>query len=346
MLRIESMRPGWARAILVALAIAAGVGAYCGRRPHVTGITKDIKQSDVYMHQNVVTRVHEGEGYYHALGDELAEGGYALRPFFHWRLPTLLWSLGKLPDPRIGQGLLAALIAMMIVAWLTILKPRLGFPIACVGASLVGPPMIGLAFMSLWYFQHELWAGALVALSLGIYRRNAAAAVVCGLAALAIRELALLYVVIMLGFAIREKRVKESLAWAAGIIAFGAFLAIHAMIVSKHVGPSDPSDPSWVRLAGWPHTVACANWMFLAVPPYWLAGAALVLAIFGALCSGERRLAAVVILYCGAFAVVGKPFNDYWGLMYAPLLAVGLAFSIRAVVDLARKATAAGEWRT
>jgi len=337
----ESMRPNSARAILVVLAIAAGVGAYCGRRPHVTGNTKDVKKSDVYMHQTVVSRVHAGEGYYHALGDELRRQGYALRPFFHWRLPTLLWSLGQLPHPRIGQAVLAALIAMMVGAWLTLLKPRLGFPIACMAAVLVGPPMIGLAFMTLWYFQHELWAGALVALSLGMYRRNPPAAIVCGLAALAIRELALLYVVIMLVFAIRERRIKESLVWAMGIIAFAAFLAIHAVIVSKHVGTSDPSDPSWVRLAGWAHTVACANWMFLSVTPYWLGGAALVLAIFGAVCSGERRLAAVVILYCAAFAVVGKPFNDYWGLMYSPLLAVGLAFSIRTVVDLALKATAA-----
>lgn len=342
MFRFESMRPKSARIILVLLAVIAGIGAYCGRRPLVTGNTKDVKQSDAYMHQTVATRVHKGEGYYHALGDELRREGYALRPFFHWRLPTLLWSLGKLPHPRIGLALLVVLIAVMIGAWITFLKPRLGFPIACIGALLVGPPTLGLAFLHLWYFQHELWAGVLIALSLGIYRKNPPAAIVTGLAALAIRELALLYVVIMLGFAIREKRVKESVAWAMGIIAFAVFLAIHATIVSKLVGSSDRSDPSWVRFAGWPHTAACANWMFLAVTPYWLAGAALVLALFGAICSGDKRLATVVILYCASFAVVGKPFNDYWGLIYSPLLAVGLAFSIRAVVDLIIKAKAAG----
>jgi len=341
MLPYESMRPRSAQAILAVLVIAAGVGAYWGRKPHVTGTTKDVEKSDVFMHRRVVTRVHQGEGYYAALGDELAKGNYALRPFFHWRLPTLLWSLGQLPHPRIGQGVLGALIAMMIGAWLTLLKPRLGFPIACVAALLIGPPALGLTFKSLWYFQHELWAGVLVALSLGIYRRSGTAAVVCGLAALAIRELALLYVAIMLAFAIREKRVKESVAWAAGIIAFGAFLGIHALIVSKRIVPSDPADPSWLRFAGWPHTVACADWMFLAVPPYWLAGAALVLGLFGAAWSGERRLAAVVILYSVAFSVVGKPFNDYWGLLYSPLLAVGLAFAIRAVADLSIKARAA-----
>ena len=340
-LRCETVGPRPARAILVLLAIAVGLGAYCGRRPNVTGNTKDVKKSDVYMHQTVVARVHAGEGYYHALGNELARGGYALRPFFHWRLPTLLWSLGQLPHPRIGQALLAALTAVMIGAWLAWLKPRLGFPIACVAALLLGPPTLGLSLLGLWYFQHELWAGVLIALSLGIYRRSTAAAVVCGLAALAIRELALLYVVIMLAFAIREKRVKEALAWTMGIIAFAAFLAIHATIVSKHLVASDPSDPSWLRVAGWPHTVACANWMFLALPPYWVAGATLVLALFGAACSGETRLATVVILYCAAFAVVGKPFNDYWGLVYSPLLAVGLALGIRAVVDLVIRAKAA-----
>jgi hypothetical protein len=341
MWRCESVKPNSARAMLVFLAVAASFGAYWGRRPHVTGIVNDVKTSDVHMHQNVVTRVHAGEGYYHALGDELSRQGYALRPFFHWRLPTLLWSLARLPDPRIGQAVLVGLIAAMIAVWLTPLRLQLGFPITCMAALLIGPPMLSLAFKSCWYFQHELWAGVLIALSLGIYRRSVPAAIACGLAALAIRELTLLYVVVMLAFSLRERRLKESLAWAMGIIGFGLFLTIHAVIVSKHVLPSDPSDPSWVRLAGWPNTVACANWMFLAVAPYWLAGAALVLALFGALCSGDKRLATVVILYCAAFMVVGKPFDTYWGLMYSPLLAVGFAFSIRVVADLTRRARGA-----
>ena len=86
MLRYESMTPRAARPILVALAIAACVGAYWGRKLYVTDNTKDAKRGDMQMHQAVVTRVHAGESYYDAL-DELPRA-YPLGAVFtlsRWR---------------------------------------------------------------------------------------------------------------------------------------------------------------------------------------------------------------------------------------------------------------------
>ena len=231
--------------ILMLLATAASIGGYSGRKPHVTGIVKDAKSGDVDMYRAVVERVNVGEGYYSALGDELRSRGYPTKPFFHWRLPTLLWSLGQLPDCRIGQVVLLLLVVIMVASWLIPLKATLGFPITCPVSLILGAPMLSLACMTWWYFEHTLWSGVLVALSLGIYRRSVTASVICGLAALAIRQLALLYVIIMLASAIFERKAKEAVAWAAGIVGFGLFLAIHVATVSRYTEASEPSGANW-----------------------------------------------------------------------------------------------------
>ena len=60
-----------------------------------------------------------------------------------------------------------------------------------------------------------------------------------------------------------------------------------------------------------------------------------VLGVFGLAVYRRFRMLATVAIYMAAFGVVGKPFDDYWGLMYAPLLAIGLVYSGPAVRDLA-----------
>ena len=50
--------------------------------------------------------------------------------------------------------------------------------------------------------------------------------------------------------------------------------------------------------------------------------------------AGARRVALTVAAYLVAFAVVGKPFNTYWGALYTPLMMIGLAFVPAALRDL------------
>jgi hypothetical protein len=78
--------------------------------------------------------------------------------------------------------------------------------------------------------------------------------------------------------------------------------------------------------------------MLLSLVPYWLSGLLSVLAVFGLIALGNTRLTATVLTYMAAFCIVGKPFNDYWGLVYTPLLALGLVHAIPAVVSLVRRA--------
>ena len=45
----------------------------------------------------------------------------------------------------------------------------------------------------------------------------------------------------------------------------------------------------------------------------------------------ELRVAAIyVALFCFALLLFGRPDNDYWGIMFAPFLAVGLPSAMQA----------------
>ena len=331
----RTMSSPWAaRAILMALIGLLLVAAYIGRAPVITGKAKPGEFCDNEMHRIVVNRVHAGESYYDALGAELRRSGYATKPFFHWRLPTLLWTMGKLPLAIAGKGILIAITIVMILVWANRLRPSVGFFLTCIVVLVLTPPLV-LAVLANWYLQHELWAGILIALSLGLYYdRHTAASILCGLTALAIRELALVYVLIMCVAAVYERRTKEAIAWAIGIVVFGLFLGIHASIVVPRQMTADLSDPSWLRFGGWPFVTACSSWMFWALLPYWLAAMLAVLGVFGLAISRRFRMLATVATYMAAFSVVGKSFDDYWGLMYSPILAIGLVHSIPAIRDL------------
>ena len=45
--------------------------------------------NDLQMYSAVTARVAAGENYYRVLAEELPNRGYAIRPVFNWRLPTV-----------------------------------------------------------------------------------------------------------------------------------------------------------------------------------------------------------------------------------------------------------------
>jgi len=83
--------------------------------------------------------------------------------------------------------------------------------------------------------------------------------------------------------------------------------------------------------------VTCRMNAYLFNAPLWLSALYLPLALLGL--AGWRgwtgaRLALTAAAYVAAFAVVGQPFNDYWGLLDAPLFAFGFAAAPAALRDL------------
>ena len=115
-------------------------------------------------------------------------------------------------------------------------------------------------------------------------------------------------------------------------------MLLHVMAVKERILPTDRVHASWVQFGGAPFLlVTCRMNAYLFKAPLWLSGVYLPLALLGL--AGWRgwtgaRLALTASVYVAAFAVVGQPFNDYWGLMNAPLLAFGIAAAPEAIHHL------------
>ena len=84
--------------VLAGLLGAVVCGAYFGRAPRMAPGSDTTGFGDIAFHQLIVSRLRAGDRYYDVYGIELREHGYATRPVFHWRLPTLDSVLAVLPD--------------------------------------------------------------------------------------------------------------------------------------------------------------------------------------------------------------------------------------------------------
>jgi hypothetical protein len=284
---------------------------------------------DLAAYRRIVERVHCGEDYYDAAGIELRAGGYATSSVFNWRPPLCAWLLAVFPRPEWGQGLLVVLVLLTFV---------LAYHAECAAGS-IGRAVILLVLMAgafLWcidgdaFFAQELWAGVCIAASVSAFAAGLRpAGVILGLAALALRELALPYVIIALALAASEKRWREVAAWGIGLMAWGCFLAWHAWQVQRHLTPLEFAETDgWIQLGGPAFVIRTSQmnvWLFNL--PAWIAVlylAAALLGLAGWRGPGARRVGLTVAAYLTAFLVVGKPFNGYWGLLYVGLLPFGV----------------------
>ena len=197
------------------------------------------------------------------------------------------------------------------------------------------------------FFAQELWAGVLVFLSvcaLALERRRLGIA--AGLLALFVRELAGPFVLICTVLAFRGRRRVEAVLWVGGLILYCFLLSYHAAQVHQRLTPAERVGQSWLQWGGAAFvldTVRMNEWLFKT--PAWVRAIYLPLALLGLLgWRGETGLLMAVTAhcYCLLFAAVGQPFNVYWGLLDAPLLAVGVVAGPPALRDLARRLTASG----
>ena len=367
----------WARALLAGLIIlliaaawvpqtvsngkggaqAAKVPALLPGKGHAIRDTSK-RDVDLALYDRVITRIRHGENYYAFIVSEHRAAHYPVRPGFAVRLPTLAYidaAMGVDSDKQRPVPMAAAVALMLgvIVAWMGRLKAE--------GADerqrLFGGALIFLAAslgLNIYFFVlHELWAGMLIALSLGLHRpkpENPAqgkwvAAWLAAALALAIREHALPYVLLMGAMAVWRAHYgqgsrAEAYAWAALVAAFLGGMAWHLHLIAAQTLPSDPIGPSWMAmrcLGGWlSDVVLSSNLRFL---PHWLAGPAVILMVFGwAGWKSEAGLTAT-LLYLGygvLFMAAGRNDNYYWGAMVAPAMFIGLAFVPMALSGLLR----------
>ncbi|MBW8753503.1 MAG: hypothetical protein JF595_05025 [Sphingomonadales bacterium] len=301
------------------------------------------RDDDLMLYDAAIARIRKGENYYDFITQEHRKAHYPVRPGLAVRLPTLAYF-----DAWAGEGgqIVASvlLLAATMLAWWRRLgeepggerKRVLAMAFLFVGTSL--------GLNRYFFTLHELWSGMLLVLSFGLHRpgRKWVASLAAAALAVAIRELALPFILLMAATAFWRRDWKEGSAWSALAAAFLGFLAWHLSIVAAHSLPSDPQGPSWLALrglSGWLSNISLSsNLRFL---PHWLAGPAIILMIFG--WAGWKSPAGsfATLLYLGyglAFMIAGRPDNFYWGVMAAPAMFPGFAFVPQALGSLTRAA--------
>ncbi len=325
------------------------VDAVTGKAAAVAARPRD---DDLALYDRVIARISKGENYYVAVADEHRKSDYPLRPGVAVRLPTMayldMW-LGDRGqgDARIVPGEVAAavvLLAAVMWAW----WGRLGAEPGGARYQRIGTALIfmgaSLGLNRYYFVLHELWAGMLIALSLGLHRPGSkwlGAVLAAGLA-LAIREHALPYVMLMAATALWRREWKEGAAWLALIAGFFVYLGIHLHLVAQQVRPGDVIGPDWLvirGLSGWLSSIVLSsNLRFL---PHFLAGPLVLLMVLGWAGWKSPLGSTAALLFLGyglLFMLAGRADNFYWGAVIAPVMFGGLTFMPRAVTSLARAA--------
>lgn len=329
---------GTLAALIVALLIAVAP-APTSPAPKVRA--SKAEQSDLQLYRDITARVAKGEAYYPAAADELRKGGYPLKPFVTFRLPTHAFVYGHVPEGAmvVLEGLLA--LAVLVVWWIRLLPvlPLRGRAAALIlavgGTATLVEPVTGLF--------HESWAALLMALMIGLRRPgHAAGAIVAGGLALMIRETVLPMILVMFTLALIERCRREALGWAAVLGLFAAYLFWHAGQVAAVVRPGDLASPGWQSFLGIRFALAAFSAVSSAtVLPKALAFVVVLLSIFGwaSVRTGwALRVTLMMIGYGAMLAMFARADTFYWALLIAPLSLVGIAFVPRAVAVLVRSA--------
>lgn len=338
--RFAAVSPRVARVVLalLALLLLATLLACVTPPPRAETAAQPDGQTDTMLYQGIVEGIRHGGHYYQVAAEAQRAGNYPLKPFITFRLPTLAMVQATLPHWLVTM-LLYALVLAVFVAWYRRLSTAFArrLPIIVAMTLLAGGLLVFLqADLSPF---HEIWAGLLIALSLGVRRPEAwLPSVALGLAAVLIRETAGLYLLLMAALALAEGRRREAAAWVAAMGIVGVVLALHAHAVAQVVRPLDLTSPGWADHLGFGFFVrTMALSTVLALAPLWLAAPLVGLALFG-WASWPSPLAlrelAVLCSYAAVLAIFGRSDTFYWGLLVAPPLLVGLAFVPDGLRDL------------
>lgn len=298
---------------------------------------------DTDGYYGAIERMRTGDTYYEALGAELITRGYPTRSPFNWRTPLTGVLLASLPSPDMGRVILALLGAGLLFFGFQTLSGMGGSLTVGLGIILLtGPVLPGL--VGILYVQPVLWAGLLIGLSVALRGAgHVRLGVAVGILAPFFREFAIAYVVVCLGFAIAEKRRKEALAWGLGIVGFSLMLAYHAFQVSRHLAPESFSQPEgWFQFGTLPFVISTFQMTgYFLLLPQWAAALFFVACLVGMIgwwSPVGRRVTLTMIAFVVSFSIIGLRYNQYWGLVFAPLACLCAARAPMVLGDLWRAA--------
>lgn len=328
-----------ARSLLAALLLLIGIGLILHPTTNPGGSPVG---GDAALYRQITARVANGQDYYEAVAVEHRASSYPLKPFTAVRPPTLA-EITALLGPTAADLLLWLLAAGAGVATAIRLAPRLKSPLreAAILLSLTSGVVFIRAGMWVW---HEAWAALLITIALAVRtERHWRWSLTLGLAAALVRELALPFLVVMAVAAWTSGARREARAWIGAIVIVLVFLGLHMTAVDRIARPADVSSSGWLVWGGWRFDLALARQSSLLIQlPAWVAAVVTPLALLGwASWPGGYglRVAALLGVWMTSFLMLGRPDNDYWGFLLAPLLPVGLALAPAALLELFRAAS-------
>lgn len=298
------------------------------------------KLGDAATYLEIITRMQAGTPYYDAAHDVLRANDYGTASIFNWRFPAWPTFLALLPGLAWAQSLLglmgAAAIILVAREWL----PPLGRWGTGAAVFLTALSLGGLLTPESVLFA-EVAAGVLILMSFAAYAADWRwLGVIAALLALFVRELAAPAVIIALLYAVRDRRPAELVVLLAGVAAFVIAYALHAAAILARLGPDDLAyAEGWLQFGGLGFLVRAAQFNGLfALAPAWLAALLLPLGLLGALAAlPNLRAVIVLVLFVAGFAIIGKPFNTYWGALFTPLMSLCVVWALPAFRDLLRR---------
>ncbi len=300
--------------------------------PWASGFADDATRTgtDLQLYAAEVEQLRAGGNYYDIAARELPSRGFPTRSVFNWRTPLPFTLIAAVPEP-VGRAILLA--AALATVWLIV-------PLWCQHSGWFG---LGCGLFFFWgaaqpifldgaWLMPEVWSGLAIGLSLAAYaRQRTKLAVAAGLAALFLRELAAPYAVLCTLWALRQRRWSEAAYWFTGGSLYLLFYAWHIGQVLPRIGPDAISHTqSWLAFGGAAFVISLVQMnVWLLILPQWVS--AVVLTLTAKTWSRpqtdwERRLAMTGAMYLLLFGLIGLPFNQYWGSLLAPLIAVTLGF--------------------
>jgi hypothetical protein len=337
--------------LVLAVAVWTAPAAPAAERPAAAGPVASGAQrdTDLQLYDRIAERVAAGENYYAAAVDEQRARNFPVRPGLAVRLPTLAFLTAWLGP--VGLVALATLLGLGIFAawWARLGEEPGGRDRRVIAILLLAIGM--LAGLKPEYLAlHEVWAGLLLALGGGLHRPGRWRAAWLPVAlALAIREHALPFVLLLAALAAWRRDWRELAAWLVLIALFAIGLAFHLHAVGEHWLASDRPSPSWLAfrgLGGWTGNIVDSS--VLQVLPYRLAAPLALLPLLGWAGWKTPTGRFYTMLFVGyglLFMIAGRANNFYWALVVTPAWFVGYAFLPMALRSLLASARGAREWR-
>jgi hypothetical protein len=285
-------------------------------------------QGDVALYHDVADEVTNGADYYDTVAKLHRERGYPLTPVVTVRSPALAYVAATIG--KTGLFIAAWALAFLgLAAWYIKLKDNsLSERATFMGLLAAGS---GAFISESSIYTHEMFAGLLVTLALGLSWDRRLQVVAATLAVL-FRELAapILFLILYPFETQQTKRVATAMA-----LVFG-YYCWHFMKVSAVVRPSDLPSPGWFGSRGpsglTDHLSTLVNFEFSP----WFAFMPLV----GWLMYRDR----VPFVWClgvvFAVCVIAREDNLFWFLMSVPVYFAGLAFLLKPLSAIGTKLVA------